>query len=344
MNTAAALRSTNSSAWMMQQVVLATLPGIAALSWWFGPGTLLNIAWAAIFALGAEAAVLRARGRAALATLRDSSALVTAVLLGIALPPAAPWWLIACASVFAIVIAKHLYGGLGRNPFNPAMAGYVLVLVSFPLQMTRWPAPLDAAATGQAVMGITSALQSSLGLLDATRLDALTGATALDLLRRNDALLISELRQSSTAFGTWGGAGWEWVNGAFLLGGLGLLARRVCSWHGPLGMLLGLFVMAALFHDGGSAASGGSPLFHFFSGATLFAAFFIVTDPVSAPASRRGQLLAGMLIGALVYIIRHWGSYPDGVAFAVLLANFATPLLDHYLQPRVYGHGRGGSD
>jgi len=326
---------------MMQQVLLATLPGIAALSWLFGAGTLLNIAWAALFALAAEAAVMRARGRDPLATLRDSSALVTAVLLGIALPPAAPWWLIACASVFAIVIAKQLYGGLGRNPFNPAMAGYVLVLVSFPLEMTRWAAPLDSAGTGQAVMSLLSALKSSLGLLGTPTLDALTAATALDLVRQNDALLITELRQSSSAFGAWGGAGWEWVNAAFLLGGLGLLARRVCSWHGPLGMLSGLFVMAALFHDGGSAASGGSPLFHLFSGATMFAAFFIVTDPVSAPASRRGQLLAGALIGALVYTIRHWGSYPDGVAFAVLLANFATPLLDHYLQPRVYGHQRG---
>jgi electron transport complex protein RnfD len=266
---------------------------------------------------------------------------VTALLLAIALPPGSPWWLVTIGTAFAIVIAKHLYGGLGCNPFNPAMAGYVVLLISFPLEMTRWMAPAAAGIT--ATPGPLEAMQASLGLLDAARLDALTMATPLDVLRQNQSLLMAELWQRNPQFGRLGGAGWEWVNAGFLAGGIYLLARRIFTWHAPLAMLGALALMAAIFHDGGSAASGGSPLFHLFTGATMFGAFFIVTDPVTSAASNRGRLVFGASIGVLVYLIRHWGSYPDAVAFAVLLMNFAAPLLDHYTQPRTYGHDRGSS-
>jgi len=327
------------TAWVMQQVLLAALPGVLALTACFGWGTVVNVLWASAAALACESAMLRLRRRDVRATLGDCSALVTALLLAIALPPASPWWLVTVGTAFAIVVAKHLYGGLGYNPFNPAMAGYVVLLISFPLEMTRWMAP---GAAGVGILGPIEALRASLGLLDAARLDALTMATPLDVLRQNRSLLIAELWQQKPQFGRAGGAGWEWVNAGFLAGGLYLLARRIFTWHAPFAMLGALALMAAFFYDGGSAASGGSPLFHLFTGATMFGAFFIVTDPVTCATSTRGKLVFGALVGVLVYLIRHWGNYPDAVAFSVLLLNFAAPLLDHYTQPRSYGHQRGG--
>lgn len=325
-----------STATVMRLVLAATAPGVLALTWMFGFGTLVNIGWACVVALGCEALALKLRRRPVGFYLRDGSALVTAVLLGIALPPAAPWWLILIGVAFAILIAKHLYGGLGYNPFNPAMIGYVVLLISFPVEMTRWLAPLGAVDFNT-LPGPIDALLSCFGFA-AGPVDAVTMATPLDLMKQNTSLLINDLWQQYPQFGRWGGRGWEWANLGFLAGGLFLLYRRIFTWHAPLAMLVALAVMAALFHDGGSAASGGSPLFHLLSGATMFGAFFIVTDPVTSAVSNRGRLIYGAAIGVLVYLIRHWGNYPDAVAFAVLLMNFAAPLLDYYTQPRVYGH------
>lgn len=324
---------------MMRLVVLATLPGIAALTACFGYGTLINLLWAIPLALGCEALALRLRRQSPRFHLRDGSALVTAVLLAIALPPAAPWWLIAIAVLFAIGVAKHLYGGLGHNLFNPAMVGYAVVLVSFPAQMNAWAAP---AGAGGEMLGLWAAFMHSLGLT--APVDGFTMATPLDLFRHNDAYLVKDLWTRHAQFGHWGGRGWEWVNLAFLGGGLFLLQQRLFTWHAPVAMLGALALLAALFYDGGSSASGGSPLFHLLSGGTMLAAFFIITEPVTSASSTRGRLIYGAGAGALVYIIRHWGGYPDAIAFAVLLMNFVAPLLDRYTQPRVYGHGvrRGG--
>ncbi len=325
-----------STARVMQYVLLATLPGVAALTFFFGYGTLVNIVWAGVLALLFESLALLLRRRPPLFYLRDYSALVTSTLLAISLPPYAPWWLIAVGTGSSILIAKHLYGGLGYNPFNPAMVGYVVLLISFPVQMTAWAPPRGLAETP----GLAEALQAC--FLPAS-FDATTMATPLDLMRQNDSALISELWTTFPQFGSWGGVGWEWVNGAFLLGGAALLYLRVFSWHAPIAMLASLGLMAALFYDGGSSSSGGSPLFHLFSGATMFGAFFIVTDPVTSAVSVRGRLVYGALIGILVYIIRVRGNYPDAVAFAVLVMNFAAPFIDHYTQPRTYGHREGNS-
>lgn len=327
-----------STATVMRLVLLACAPGVLALTWWFGPGTLLNIAWAALFGLGFEALALRLRGRPLRPYLGDCSALVTALLLGIALPPASPWWLIAIGMASAILMAKHLYGGLGYNPFNPAMVGYVVLLISFPVPMTAWLAPHGTVDP----ISLQDTLLRSLGMLDAAAIDAWTMATPLDLMKQNDSLLVSDLWAANPQFGLWGGLGWEWVNLAFLAGGLFLLYRRVFTWHAPVSMLAALALMALLFHDGGSASSGGSPLFHLLSGATMFGAFFIVTDPVTSAVSNRGRIIYGAAIGVLIYVIRAWGNYPDAVAFGVLLMNFAAPLLDHYTQPRTYGHKPAG--
>ncbi|WP_017937840.1 RnfABCDGE type electron transport complex subunit D [Zestomonas thermotolerans] len=313
---------------VMLQVLLATLPGVLTLTWLYGCGPLLNLLWASIVALSCEAAVLAARKRPLRFFLSDGSALVSAVLLALALPPYAPWWLTLIATGFAMLFGKHLYGGLGQNPFNPAMIGYVVVLISFPGAMTSWPLP--------EFVGPWEALQRILGI--AMLPDGWSHATALDVLQHNHSLTFDELRASSPAFGRFGGNGQEWVNLAFLAGGCYLLQRRLFTWHAPLGMLAALGLMSLLFWGGSGSDSNGSPLFHLFSGATMLGAFFIVTDPVSGATSRLGRLIFGAGVGILVYIIRTWGGYPDGVAFAVLLMNLAAPTIDYYTRPRTYGH------
>lgn len=328
-------RGSNSTQQVMKLVLMAAVPGITAQACFFGWGVLTNLAWCALVALGAEALVLRLRNRPPGFFLTDGSAIVTAVLMALALPPLAPWWLTLTGVSFAIIIGKQLYGGLGNNPFNPAMLGYVLLLVSFPQEMTQWLAPQGVAGH---VSGFADALTTIFPFGQGVQLDAISMATPLDILRENDSLTMAELWAANDTLTLFGGKGWLWVNAAYLLGGLFLLYKKVFSWHAPVGMLAAMTVMATLFWGGTGSGSHGSPLFHLFSGATMLGAFFIITDPVSSATSTRGRLVFGALIGVLAYIIRVWGGYPDGVAFATLLLNMAAPTIDYYTQPRTYGH------
>ena len=325
---------------VMRLVLLATIPGLLALTVFFGWGSLINILIAGTVAVCCEALVMRLRKRPVMFYLRDCSALVTAVLLGLALPPLAPWWVVVIGTGFAILIAKHLYGGLGYNPFNPAMVGYVVLLISFPVQMTAWATPLPLYPEGVSAPSFWESLQIVFPVLSPGNIDAVTAATPLDTFKHNSSLLVTQLYEKTPLFSQahWAGLGWEWVNLGFLAGGILLLARRVFTWHAPVAMLSSLALCAALFYDSGSSASHGSPLMHLLSGGTMLGAFFIVTDPVTSATSNRGRLIYGALIGVLIFIIRSWGSYPDAVAFAVLLMNFAAPLIDNYTLPRTYGH------
>lgn len=320
---------------VMRLVILATIPGLLAQTIFFGVGTVLNVLLACVSVVLFEAAVMKLRNRPVGFYLRDYSALVTGVLLGLALPPYCPWWLVILGSGFAILLAKQLYGGMGFNPFNPAMVAYIILLISFPLEMSQWAAPGDLLAG--TTPGFIDALQQ---IWLGTPIDAYTAATPLDVVKQNTSLLLDDLyiKESIFSAGQIVGAGWEWVNIGFLLGGLFLLYKKIFSWHAPIGMLAGLSIMAILFYDGGSSTSGGSLSFHLLSGATMLGAFFIVTDPVSSATSTKGRLIYGALIGMLIYIIRVWGNYPDAVAFAVLLMNFAAPFIDYYTVPRTYGH------
>lgn len=315
---------------VMRDVLLATVPGILVMTWFFGPGTLINLVLGGSVALAAEYGVVALRGRNPKTAIADLSVLVTSTLLCIALPPYAPWWLIVIGVLTAVLLGKQVFGGLGYNPFNPAMVGYVVLLISFPIQMSSWALPRDLAATP----GLGEALQR---VFLPSSIDAMTGATPLDLLRQNTGLLFDDLMMSRPELVGWGGLGWVEVNLAFLLGGLWLLYRKVFTWHAPLAMLAALGLCALMGFDGGSSDSGGSALFHLFSGASMFAAFFIITDPVSSAVSNRGRLIFGAVIGVLVYLIRTLGNYPDAVAFAVLILNFCAPFIDHYTQPTVYG-------
>ena len=323
---------------VMRLVVYATFPGIAALTHFFGIGVVINVLLASLTCIAFEAAILKLRQRPIRFYLSDCSALVTGVLIGVSLPAYCPWWLVVSASFIAIVLAKQLYGGMGFNPFNPAMVAYALLLVSFPLPMTMWPTPLPMLADGQTTPSLVAALDK---VFFGTPIDGYSSATVLDIMKQNAGLTLADLYQKESVFndGRWAGAGWEWVNIAFLIGGIYLLYKKVFTWHAPVSMLAALAIMATLFYDSGSSNSSGSPVFHLLSGATMLGAFFIVTDPVSSAVSNKGRIVYGALIGVLIYVIRSWGtSYPDGVAFAVLLMNFAAPFIDYYTTPRTYGH------
>ncbi len=323
---------------LMLEVLAALSPGILAHVYFFGPGLLLQIALATGFALTVEAVCLRLRRRALAPFLGDGSAVLAAVLFALCLPPLAPWWVSALGMLIGIGLGKHAYGGLGYNLFNPAMVGYAAVLISFPLELSQWLAPRGLG--GEAPGLIESVRIILLGAAPAGGWDAISMATPLDTLRQLGAQgqTLAEIR-SDPRFGDFGGRGWEWVANFYALGGLWLLIRRKIPWQTPIATLgsvillsLPLWAMEPELHP--------SPLQHVFSGAVVLAAFFIVTDPVSGCSTPRGRLIFGAGVGVLTLAIRRWGSYPDAIAFAVLLMNCAAPLIDRYTRPRVYGAPR----
>ena len=322
---------------IMLKVLLALVPGIIAYVWVYGGGILVSLTLATITALAAEAALLKIRQRPIQPFLMDLSAVVTAWLLALALPPLAPWWLVIVGTFFAIVIAKQLYGGLGYNPFNPAMVGYAVLLISFPLIMTKWPAPLLLAQHPLSFIDQLHFIFSNV-LPANIKVDAITSATPLDYLK-TQLMLKHEVANITQApiFGNYGAKGGEIVTSAYLLGGLYLLQQRIISWHLPTAFLAALALISLSFYVI-DPAHFANPLFHLMSGASLLCAFFIITDPVSGPTTPKGKLYFAAGVGLLTYLIRVYGGYPDGVAFAVLLMNMCVPLIDALTQPRVFGH------
>lgn len=313
-------------------VLLALLPGVAAQVWQFGPGVFMQCLITIGSALAGETVALTLRRRSILTALGDLSAILTAVLLAIALPPMTPWWLSCFATLFAILIGKHVYGGLGFNPFNPAMVGYAAALISFPLLMTTWLPPQELLASPLSLTELQHAVFSALPI------DGVAMATPLDHSRTQLGLgrSVDEIHTSSL-FTHLAGKGWQWVNFGFLLGGCWLLWRRIIVWAIPSAFLATLFTGALLLHLW-DPVQQPTPMFHLFSGATMLGAFFIATDPVSATTTPLGRWIYGVGTGLLVLVIRVWGGYPDGVAFAVLLMNFAAPTIDHFTRPRAYGY------
>ncbi|MFN1649529.1 electron transport complex subunit RsxD [Vibrio rotiferianus] len=329
---------------LMKWVALCAIPGLVAQTYFFGWGTIIQLVFAIAVAVSLEALVMLVRKRSPIRALRDNSAIVTAWLLAVAIPPWSPWWIMVIGLIFAIVIAKHLYGGIGQNLFNPAMVAYVVLLISFPVQMTSWSAPVSLMSEHVTFADALSLIFTGYdfdGLsLQQVRagVDGVTMATPLDAFKTgiHTGATPSEVL-SQPMFGGLAGIGWQWVNLAYLVGGLVMIKKRIIQWYIPVGFLSSLALFSSVFSlimPGETA----SPIFHLLSGATMLGAFFIATDPVSASTTVKGRLIFGALIGALVFIIRSWGGFPDGVAFAVLLANMCVPLIDYYTKPRTYGH------
>jgi electron transport complex protein RnfD len=327
----------------MRLVMLALLPATVFGLWQFGWPALLLFLITVGAALLAEAGSLAIAGKPLRRFLSDGSALLTGWLLALTLPPWAPWWIGVVGAVIAVVVAKQVFGGIGQNLFNPAMVARVALLISFPLEMTTFvlPAPLFAA-------GAPGPLEGAAITFGAAAPDAMTGATVLGAVR-------TELGQGATLsqvlpglFDPWqsglggiGGSMGETSALLILLGGLFLIYKRVITWRIPAAMLGSLALLASAMQLIDPEHYAGAP-YHLLSGATLLGAFFIATDPVTSPVSGRGQLLFGAGCGVLIYVIRGWAGYPEGVAFAVLLMNACTPLIDHWVKPRVYGRDRRG--
>ncbi len=322
---------------MMLTVLLALIPGIVAYAWVFGGGILITLALATLTALLTEALMLRLRKRPVKPFLMDYSAVITAWLLALSIPPLAPWWLIVVGVAFAIIIAKQLYGGLGYNPFNPAMIGYAVLLISFPVLMTKWPAALTLAETKLSFMEQFHYIFSN-ALPANTTMDAVTSATPLDYLKTQLKLdqSISSI-QAAPIFGHFAGKGAEYVALAYLAGGLFLLQQRIISWHLPVAFLASLTAISAIFWAL-DPTQFANPLFHVVSGGSLLAAFFIITDPISGPTTPKGKFYFAAGVAIMAYLIRVYGGYPDGLAFAVIFMNICVPLIDAYTQPRVFGH------
>ncbi len=294
------------------------IPGLAVQAALIDPtGVLLNVLTATGVALLTDRVCLRLQGARRAPgllltkelTASDTSALVTALILAAALPPGAIS-AVALATLTALALGKHAYGGLGNNVFNPAMVGYAVALVSLPISTASWPAG--------------SALST----------DALTGATLLTTFKYRGAATIEGIWTEASGFGELAGAGYEWAALAFAIGGAILIFRGLAAWRPVAGMLTALVLAALAGYDNGSSASLGSPVYHLFAGGTLLAALFVLTDPVTHPSGHRAQWLFGFAVGLLVYAIRAWGNYPDGIAFAVLLGNALTPYLDRRVPAR----------
>src|SRR6185369_5633376 len=331
-NTSPYLLKETSVQRVMLKVLLALLPGIAAYVWLFGPAILVHLALATVTALVGEALMLKVRRRPLGLFLTDLSAVAASLLNELTFPPLAPWWLTVTATLFAIVIAKQLYGGLGQNPFNPAMIAYAISIVSFPALMSQWP-----GTDGH----FSSQLQVIFGL--APRLDSLTSATPLDALKTalmlagdSHSTTVASIQANPEIFGLMAGRGWEWIAVGYLLGGLWLIQQRIITWHMPAAFIGGIAVIAGALWLW-QPATYASPLFHLLSGGAMLGAFFIVTDPVTGATTPRGKLIFAAGAGLLAYLIRVFGGYPDGIAFAVLLLNICVPLIDMYTQPPVFG-------
>ncbi|MEM9102549.1 MAG: electron transport complex subunit RsxD [Pseudomonadota bacterium] len=335
---------------LMLWVVIAGVPGMLTMMYYFGWGVLINVIIACSFALLTEVAILKWRQKPIRRIITDNTALVTAFLYALCLPALLPWWATALGIIFAIAVVKQLYGGVGNNIFNPAMAGYVLLLVSFPVAMTtHWVLPTGLVESPPSFMAalsviFTGAFPDGAKVNDLVNtLDAVTGATPLDSVKTalTQNFLIEEVMEAPV-FGQHGGLGWEWINFTFFLGGLLMIFLKVCDWRIPLAMIIALFIVSSLFYTIDSQ-NYAHPMFNIVTGGTMLGAFFIATDPVTASTTPKGRWIYGAMIGILIYIIRTWSSYPDGVAFAVLLMNMTVPTLDHYTKPRTYGHTAQGA-
>ncbi|WP_019613029.1 electron transport complex subunit RsxD [Psychromonas ossibalaenae] len=336
-------RQRRNTSQIMLMVILCLIPGVFLQSYFFGIGNLLQISLAAVVALSSEALILKLRKRPVLPSLKDGSALLTGLLIAVSIPPLSPWWIVVIGSAFAVIFVKQLYGGLGQNLFNPAMAAYVVLLISFPVQMTSWIPVQSLHPFSLTFMDQLSAFLSGFTLDGYTvaqisvSIDGLTMATPLDTARNalRSGFTITEMLNSAE-FKASSAQAVQWVNIGFLFGGLVLLYKRVIQWYIPAAFLAGLvsfsFIAFAYNPD-----LNISPLFHIFSGATMLGAFFILTDPVTAATTVKGRIFYGLLIALIVVIIRNIGGYPDAVAFAVLLGNMCVPLIDYYTQPKVYG-------
>ena len=292
----------------MRGVILALMPALLVGFYFFGFGalivTLTSVISCVLFEYLIQRFMLKTKP-----TIHDGSAIVTGVLLAMNLPANIPFWMVILGALFAIGVAKMSFGGLGNNPFNPALAGRVFLLISFPVAMTTWPVPSP---------------------LSITYLDAATGATPLSTLKGSHAE-IPQLLDLLT--GNMGGSLGEVSAVAILLGLVYLLVRKIITWHIPVSILLTVAVFTGILYLA-NPEEFASPTFHLLTGGLMLGAVFTATDYATSPMNKRGMVIYGVGIGVITVVIREFGAYPEGVSFAILIMNAFTPLINHYIKPR----------
>ncbi|MFO7766500.1 MAG: RnfABCDGE type electron transport complex subunit D [Pelovirga sp.] len=310
---------------IMRLVIYALLPAVAVAVVFFGLPALKVLLLCTLGCVVCEALCCKLMQQPV--SIRDGSAALTGILLALNLPPSSPWWMALLGSAIAIVIGKMIYGGLGYNPFNPALVARVVLLISFPVQMTSWTAPAPLS------MGV----------------DAVTSATPLGEMK-SAVMLTGQLPDVATSgfdryfYGLMAGSLGEVSALVILLGGIFLIIKRVITWHIPVSFIGSVVVMAGIFWMI-DPTRYPSPLFHLLTGGLMLGVFFMATDMVTSPVTARGMLIFGCGCGLLTVLIRLFGGYPEGVSFAILLMNATTPLIDRYTRAEIYGgrsRDRGG--
>lgn len=329
----------------MGYVMLALVPATAVGLYLFGWPAFNLFMLTILSALLSEAVSVWIAGRPVRSSLYDGSALLTAWLLAMTLPPWAPWWLGVLGGAFAIIVGKQVFGGLGQNVFNPAMLARVMLLISFPLEMTTWitPQPIFSASAPDFMQGL------HITFFGVPNLDAVSSATVLGHVKTAftqghtlSQSLPGHFSALDATLGMTNGSLAETSALLLILGGVFLLLKRIITWHVPVAMLATVALLSTVFHFVDPERYADA-LYHLLSGGMMLGAFFIATDLVTSPSTPRGQIIFGAGCGALTYVIRTWGNYPEGIGFAVLLMNAMTPLIDHYVRPRVYGRTRSGT-
>jgi Na+-translocating ferredoxin:NAD+ oxidoreductase subunit D len=328
---------------VMKSVIWALMPAAALSVMVFGWPALFVILITTGACMLTERIIIKLRGRDS--TLEDNSAALTGLLLALTLPPHAPWWICVVGAVFAILVGKQVYGGLGYNMFNPALIARVFLLISFPVELTSWPAA--TGLLGESAFGLADSLaiilSGSYGIPEL--MDAVSSATPLGQYQTEVGLgrTVQEALGGnynfdyvSVAGGLVSGSLGETSAVLLTAGGIYLIRKNLITWHIPLAVIVGCLAPAALFWMI-SPEKYPDPIFHLITGGLIMAAFFMATDMVTSPVTPKGQIWFGLGCGFLTYVIRTWGGYPEGVSFAIVIMNTAVPLIDQYTQPTVYG-------
>lgn len=299
---------------LMRDVLIALLPALAVSTWVYGTDVLTVSAIAVVSCVAIEFLIQKflLGGEP---TVSNLSAAVTGLLLAFNLPASIPWWIVVIGSAVAIGVAKMTFGGLGRNPFNPALVGRVFLLIAYPVQMTSFSAPT--------VKGYS---------------DAFSGATPLAAVK-SGAVSVEDADLLNMFSGAVSGSLGEIAAAALIVGGIYLLWRKVITWHIPVAVLgsMAVFAFVVALLNGGGAALYELPAFHLLAGGALLGAIYMATDYVTSPMTRKGMLIYGAGIGVITMVIRLWGAYPEGMSFAILLMNSVAPLINRYVKPKRFG-------
>jgi len=307
----------------MYGVLIALIPALLCSFYYFGLGAILVTLVSVASCLFFEWAINKYLLKNPKNTVRDGSAIITGVLLAMNLPSNLPLWIVILGALFAIGVVKMTFGGLGCNLFNPALAGRAFLLISFPVQMTTWPKPLQGFATIDGETAATPlALLKHISQVSAEDLNGIDMANGFDSLK----MLVGDT----------GGSMGEVCEVAILIGLAYMLWKRIITWHIPVSIIATAAVCFGLLHLA-DPAQFANPKFELVSGGLLLGAVFMATDYVTSPMSKKGQIIYGCAIGFLTVVIRTWGAYPEGMSFAILIMNAFTPLINTYCKPKRFG-------